>query len=216
MRKENIKACNDCTEGLTFFFNLDELTDRSLPNPELLDYYNRLARREIMLNCEIDDTCVEYAKQIIDWNREDSGIEPSQRRPIKIYIHSGGGSLYAAWSLIDAMILSKTPIITIGLGCIYSAASMIFIAGHKRYCAPHSTYMIHDGHTQTSDNVAKVLDTLEFTKAGEEKIKQYYVERTKITPELYDKQYRSDWYLHVDEMKEYGIIDSVVTDLSEI
>lgn len=38
----------------------DDLMGSSLPNPELLDYYNRLARREIFINGGIDMSCVDW------------------------------------------------------------------------------------------------------------------------------------------------------------
>lgn len=198
------------------FGPIAELFDKTLPDPVMLDYYNRIFRREFVLNCEVDENCVELAKQIIDWNREDKDKPIEERTPIIIYINSGGGTVSDAYALIDAMILSKTPIITVGLGVIYSAASMIFIAGHKRYCLPHATYMIHDGFSSQMNTTAKMLDDLEFTKKNEEKTKEYYVSRTTISPELYDQKYRVDWYMDADEMLKYHIVDKVVTDLSEV
>lgn len=192
---------------------VDDLFDKTLPNPEMLDYYNRISRREIMLNCEIDDTCIEYAKQIMEWNIADKDIPVDQRKPISIYIHSGGGNMSSAWALIDAMILSETPIRTIGIGCMYSAASMIFLAGHKRYCMPHSTYMIHDGYSQSADSIAKMIDNIEFTKRGEAVVKDFYLSRTNITSELYDQKYRVNWYFDTEEMLKYHIADEVITSL---
>lgn len=197
-------------------YDTEKLIDKTLPEPDLLDYYNRLARREIMLNCEIDDSCVDYAKQIIEWNIRDKDIPVIERKPIKIFINSCGGLVSAAWTLIDTMIASETPIITVGLGCIYSAASMIFIAGHKRLCLPHATYMIHDGYIQNSDSVAKMIDDIEFQKTGEEKVKQYYISRTNITESLYDEKYRVNWYMQSEDMLKYGIADTIISSLSEV
>lgn len=190
------------------------LFDKSLPDPATLDYYNRLSRREIMINSEIDDTCVEYAKQIMEWNKEDENVPILERCPIKIFINSLGGALFSAWSLIDVMLLSKTPIITIGIGCMYSAASMIFLAGHKRYCLPHSTYMIHDGSSYfPSGSTAKMIDDIEFTKRGEEKVKEYFISRTKITPELYDAKYRVNWWMYPEDLIEYSIATDIISNL---
>lgn len=192
---------------------VEKIFDRTLPDPDILDYYNRIARREIMLNSEIDDTCVDFAKQIMEWNVADRDIPVEERTPIKIYINSGGGLLTAVWSLIDAMLLSKTPVITYGIGSIYSTASMIFIAGHKRYCLPHASYMIHDGSSVSADSISRMVDDIEFTKQGEEKVKEYFIERTSITPELYDAKYRMNWWMYPDEMLKYGIASSVITSL---
>lgn len=210
MRKCDDFDIFDITYGVKDIFN------KTLPDPELLDYYNRLARREIFINTEIDDTCVDYAKTIMEWNFEDINTPAEERMPIKIYLNSPGGGVSQAYSLIDAMLLSQTPVITIGMGMIYSAASMIFIAGHKRYCLPHATYMIHDGYTRQNNSTAKALDDLEFTKKNEEETKRYYIERTKISPELYDSKYRVDWYMTAKEMVELGIADEIVTDFTKM
>lgn len=149
----------------------------------------------------------------MEWNVEDKDTPIEERKPIRLFINSNGGDPDSAYTLIDAMILSKTPVYVIGMGNIYSAASMIFIAGHKRYVLPHARYMIHDGYIKHGDNVAKLIDDFEFTKKNEENIKNYFVSRTKIPAELYDSKYRSNWYMFPEEMLEYGVADEILTSL---
>jgi len=94
---------------------IKELAKLVLPDPTLLDFYNRLSRREIWINTFIDDACVEHAKQIIDWNFKDKGIPIEQRVKIKIFLHTDGGDTTAMNALIDAITLSKTPCATIAM-----------------------------------------------------------------------------------------------------
>ena len=63
------------------------------------------------------------------WNRrdEEEGLNIEERKPIKIYIDSCGGSLTDAFTIIDSIRMSKTPVITIATGCAYSAGFFIFI-----------------------------------------------------------------------------------------
>ena len=64
-------------------------------------------------------------------------------KPIILHIGSFGGSVYDAWSLIDIMRASETPIYTYCTGYAMSAACHIFLAGHKRYMTEHATLMWH-------------------------------------------------------------------------
>ena len=78
---------------------------------------------------------------------------------------------------------------------------------------PHSTYMIHDGYSQSADSIAKMIDNIEFTKRGEAVVKDFYLSRTNITSELYDQKYRVNWYFDTEEMLKYHIADEVITSL---
>ena len=80
MKKETAKITLLCEPSVETLFN------QSLPEPELLDYYNRFSNREIFINDFVDDLCVEYAKFIMDWNRADKDIPIEERKTIKIYI----------------------------------------------------------------------------------------------------------------------------------
>lgn len=64
---------------------------------------------------------------------------------LTLYINSPGGDLYQALALIDIMRNSTHPIRTIGIGCIMSAAFLIFTSGTKgeRYIAANTGLMCH-------------------------------------------------------------------------
>lgn len=197
---------------------VEKLFDKNLPDPNLLKYYNELSNREIFINDTIDECIVEFTKQIIDWNADDNklNLTTEDRMPIRIYINTLGGSLTAIWSLIDAILISKTPVYTYDLACAYSAGGMLLIAGHKRYCLPHASFMVHDGAMQLSGNTGKLLDNLEFTKATELQVKNYFLQQTKITSEEYDFNYRKDWSMLAEEMLKLHIVDEVISDISTI
>lgn len=84
----------DVTEDIGDWANL------KLPDHSLLDYYKRLENREILINQNIDDGTVEWTQEIIQWNREDKDIPVKDRKPIKIFINSNGGSLNSIMELI--------------------------------------------------------------------------------------------------------------------
>ena len=64
--------------------------------------------------------------------------------------------------------------------------------------------------------MAKLADGFQFQQKLEERVKEYVLENTKIDSDLYDKNYRRDWFMLSDEIIEYKIADSIITDLDEI
>lgn len=198
------------------FNDMEGLFDATLPDPTMVEFYRRLKKREILWNAEIDDSTIDIALYIRKWNDEDRGLPSEDRKPIKIFINSDGGDVATILHIIDMIHLSKTPVYTIGMGRVYSAGGYLLMAGHKRYIFPHTSCLIHDGSSGTIGSIGKMLDNLEFTKELEKRVKQYVLSSTRITEEMYDQNYRRDWFLFSEEMIELGIADEVVTDISTI
>lgn len=195
----------------------DDLANVKLPDPTLLDYYSRRLDRCILWNDDIEDDFVQIYQDILRWNKEDVGKEVSEMKPIKIYINSDGGSVSAVFTIIDLILMSRTPVITIGLGKCYSSGGLLLMAGHKRLLLPNCTVLIHDGQSGSYGAIGKMLDNLEFTKELEVKIKDYILSRTSITEDDYDKNYRRDWWIFAnDAVEKYHIADKIVTNIEEI
>jgi len=192
------------------------LENMRLPSPELLDYYNRLDNRIILINDIIDDYVIDYSMKIMEWNQEDKNFPIEDRIPIKIFINSDGGSVGAVLNLIDTISLSKTPVYTIGMDRCYSSGGMLLMSGHKRFIYNHTTYLVHDGYTGSQGSTGKMLDNLEFTKILETKVKNYILTHSSINEDLYERNYRKDWFMFADEIIKYNIADKIVTSLDEI
>ena len=163
------------------FDNLGSEANYKLADPTLVDYYKRLNNREILINQDIDDGIVEWTQEIVEWNREDKDIEIVERKPIKIWINSNGGSLNAINELINICNLSKTPVYAIGMAKCYSAGGLLLmgIPRGNRYILSSTEALIHDGSTGSYGDTGKVLDDLERTKKIEEDTKQFILSHTK-------------------------------------
>ena len=198
------------------FEDVADLSGVRLPDPTILEYFRDLRDRIIEWNDDIEDDTLDIAHYIRKWNREDRGIDPDKRKPIRILINSDGGSVDVVMHLADTIALSKTPVITVGLSRVYSAGGLLLMAGHKRYIFPNTSCLIHDGSSGAIGNIGKVLDNLEFTKEQEERIRSYIIGRTKIDAATYDNNYRRDWFLFSEDMIKLGIADEIVTDLDTI
>lgn len=195
-----------------------ELENLKLPNPMLLDTYTDRKNRLIFIDYDIDDTLLrEVGRQIIEYNREDKGKPADERTPIVILINSGGGCLDSTYATIAIMETSKTPIITVNMNCAYSAAGLILMAGHKRYCMSRSQVLIHSGSAQgISGNYEDIQESTKSYKKMVEEMREFIISKTKIDKALMKKNQSRDWYLPTSEQIDLGVVDEIITDLDSI
>lgn len=195
-----------------------ELDNFKLPSPELLDLYADRKNRVIYVDYDIDESLLrDVGRQIIEYNRIDKGKPVEERAPIVILINSGGGCLDSTYATIAIMETSKTPIITVNMNCAYSAAGLILMAGHKRYCMPRSQVLIHSGSAQgISGNYEDIQESTKSYKKMVEEMREFIISKTKIDKALMKKNQSRDWYLPTSEQIELGVVDEVVTDLDSI
>lgn len=195
---------------------IKELQKTNLPDPDLLDYYKRISNREIFWNGDIDEELVDFSYKIMQWNMEDKNIPIDERKNIKIYINSDGGCLNSVLNFINVIQLSKTPVITIGMGKAFSAGFLLLLAGHERYCFKYTEGLLHSGSFGVMNSTEKVMDYIEHTKKIEKKVKEYVTENCNITTEEYDRNYRNEWYMTSEEMLGYGIVHKIIDDLDDL
>lgn len=186
---------------------------------ELVKY--NLEDRRIILNGAIDSNILEdVVLHIVKWNQEDKGKEKADRKPIWIYINSGGGDVLSGFSAIDIFNTSETEINGVVFAYAASMAGYLIMACHNRYCFPNSVILMHDGEIGVSNSASKTKDTMKFFDKLDERTKQFVLKHTKITPEFYDEIYDKEYYIYGnDKGKELGIIDYVIGEdvsLSEI
>lgn len=179
-----------------------------------------LKQRKLFLNTNIDQLSVsDIVKHIMQFNKEDIGIEPSKRQPILFYVTSNGGEVDSGFELIDVIQNSKTPVYTINLGYQYSMGFMIGLAGHKRFATKNAKFLIHDGSNFVYNSGAKAQDQMEFNRRIEARIKEYILSKSKLSSEEYDSKLRVEWYLFADEAKEKGFVDYILgldCDIDEV
>lgn len=176
---------------------------------DLMKYYTD--RRVLIINKDIDNSVIEsYAIRILRWNDEDKNILPEKRHPITLLIHSCGGDLFSTLFLIDIIKQSKTPICTVGMGLVASAAYYIYINGHKRLAFENTVFLQHDGTISIADSNSKVKDFIAFNDLMEERIKESILSRTKIDADFYDKTFDKEYYFFADKGKELGVVDKII------
>ena len=195
-----------------------DIGDLKLPSPELLDLYEDRQNRIIYIDYDIDEELMrDVGRQIIEYNRKDKGIPIEERKPVVILINSCGGSLDSTYATVAIIEASKTPVYTVNTNCAYSAAGLLLIAGHKRYCMPRSQVLIHSGSASgISGTFEEVQENAKSYKKMVEEMRELIISKTKIDKSLMKKNQSRDWYLSVDQQLELGCVDEILTDLDLI
>lgn len=185
-----------------------------LADPSLLQYYEDFKNRVIWIDNEIDKITLDVVSKIIRWNREDKEKPIKERKPIRIFFNSPGGSLDVEETIVSIIKLSKTPIYGIALGMVASAASLIFLSCHKRY-ALHNAYLIlHKGSCQNiSGDYTNVQNAMEDYRKQIEKLEKFYIDNTNIPEEVIKEKLNSDWYIRGKDLIDYGLVQEWVEDI---
>lgn len=195
----------------------DAQNDKYL-SPEEFTYWKARENRTFYIDYEIDEmyNLVELGKIIIQMNMEEKDIPKEELKPIYLWIHSYGGDLEQANSLIDIVSASRIPVITIAMGVAMSAGFMIFLSGHKRYAFKHSNLMVHEGSAAFSGTAEQIEMAQKNYKRQIEEMKAYILERTDIDEKTFNKNKSKDWYLTSDELVKYNVVTKLVESFEDI
>ena len=193
---------------------MDNSANLQLADPSLVNLYHDIANRTYWLNDEINNYTFDLAQYIIRWNREDKGIDPMNRKPIRIIVDCGGGYLSVSETLSNLIKMSKTPVIGIALGQVASGASVIYLSCHVRFALPNSVFVLHKG---SCNGVSGTYDEIvAFARDYEKQIEtliKFYIENTNYTEEEVEENIQTDWYIRIEEALERGLVDEVITDI---
>ena len=116
--------------------------------------------------------------------------------------------------MIDAISMSKTPVWTICVGNAYSGGFFTFIAGHKRIAYPMSSFMFHEGSTNSGTvDAGKFRNYADFYSRQMELLKKVTLKYTKISEEDYEHHRKDDWWFFAEEGIQYGFVDEIAKEL---
>lgn len=201
------------------YYTNNELLNKYFEGKDIFKEYEEVVNASASLNRELyvggisDEMSGGLEAMIRFYNRCDDqdNIPVEERVPIKLFIDSPGGDLIAAYTIINAIELSKTPVWTINIGAAYSAGFFIFIAGHKRLAYPLSSFLYHEGSCQVSGDAHKFRNSADFYKKQLDQLKKHTLKYTKLTEEDYERILKDDYWLIASEAIEKGIVDEIVT-----
>lgn len=146
----------------------------------------------------------------------EKNLMPNSERPneITLVINSPGGSVHAAFALIDTMKGSAIPIKTVGLGLIASCGILTFMAGTKgkRLITPNTSILSHQYSWGSQGKEHELFARVREYELSTERMIEHYKKCTGLK----EKQIREvllppqDVWLSADDAVKYGIADKVV------
>lgn len=132
-------------------------------------------------------------------------------KPLILHIYSPGGDVYAGLSLHDFIIeYAKTiPVYTVVEGVAASAATMISVAGTKRYITPSSYMLIHQLSTFVGGNFEQIKDEFDNCNKLMARIKGIYTKYTTISKSKLNDILKHDLIFDAIECNKYGMVDEI-------
>jgi len=135
------------------------------------------------------------------------GIQPP---PIELHIHSEGGSVFSGMAAMDYIKRCKTPVHTYVDGSAASAATLMSIAGKKRFIHNNSFMLIHQLSTFVHGKYEEFKDEIRNQELLMDTIKRSYKENSKMSDEQINELLKHDLWLDSKTALEYGLVDEVI------
>ena len=161
-----------------------------------------------------DASTYESTKPVVQWIIE-KNLAPNSERPkeLTLIINSPGGSVHAAFALIDTMKGSGIPIKTVGLGLIASCGILTFMSGAKgkRILTPNTSILSHQYSWGSSGKEHELFARVKEFELSTARMIAHYKKCTGMT----EKKIREvllpaeDVWLSAKEAVKHGIADKI-------
>ena len=194
----------------------DEETQSISFNPyaefELDTYHALLKNRIILYNDEINKSVIERIVLPI------ASLSKKSAKPITLLINSPGGSVEDGQIVVDSILTSRAPIITVAMGKAMSAAFDIFISGTRRIVYPNTVLMCHAGSTRLESlTLPQINQEAELHKLYFSRWSKFYASRTKLN----EKEWMNilstglNRYFFPEEAYKLGLVHEIIKPISK-
>lgn len=180
-------------------------------DPVMYQYFkNLLNNRTIILNSEIDQDILEtVVLPLQEFENDDITT------PVKLILNTPGSSVADGLMLCNIIDNYKKPLEIIVPSYSCSMGTIILCSGNNnpnviKKCYPFSFALFHSGQTYVGGESTSVDDVIDFNRGVDNRIKDYVINNTNITNDLYEKHHRKQWYLTANEMLEYHLVDEII------
>jgi ATP-dependent Clp protease protease subunit len=172
------------------------------------DIYSRLLEdRIIFLGSALNDGLANsIIAQLLFLDSKD------QKKDIKLYINSPGGSVSAGLAIYDTMHYVKSDISTICVGLAASMGATLLAAGKKgkRMALPNSEILIHQVMGGAEGQAEDIKISAEHILKVRDRLNTILAKDTGQPLKKISKDTDRDYYMSAEEAKAYGIIDKIV------
>ena len=178
------------------------------------DIYSRLLKeRIIFLGEEVNDTSASIVvAQLLFLEAEDP------EKDIQIYINSPGGSVTAVMAIYDTMQYVKCDVSTICIGMAASMGAFLLAGGTKgkRMALPNAEIMIHQPSGGSQGQATEIEIAAKHILRTKEKLNKILAANTGRDYEVIAADTERDNWKTAQEALEYGLIDKVIENRTEI
>ena len=178
------------------------------------DIYSRLLKeRIIFLGEEVNDTSASIVvAQLLFLEAEDP------EKDIQIYINSPGGSVTAGMAIYDTMQYVKCDVSTICIGMAASMGAFLLAGGTKgkRMALPNAEIMIHQPSGGSQGQATEIEIAAKHILRTKEKLNKILAANTGRSLETIAADTERDNWKTAQEALEYGLIDKVIENRTEI
>lgn len=135
---------------------------------------------------------------------------PSNNKPIKIIINSGGGSVFAGYEIYNTLRTYKGNVIVEIHGLAASIASVIAMAGDIVKMSPLSQIMIHNASTSARGDYRTMDYNSEVLKKTNITISKAYALKSGKSESYFLELMNKESWITSDEALEIGLIDEIM------
>ena len=130
--------------------------------------------------------------------------------PIKLYISSYGGSIFAGFSTVDTIKSLGTPVHSYIDGAAASAATLISVVADKRFIHRNSFMLIHQLSSMMWGKYEEFKDEMENLDLLMARIKEIYKEHCTIPKKELTEVLKHDLWLDSAKCVKWGLVDEIV------
>jgi ATP-dependent Clp protease protease subunit len=131
-------------------------------------------------------------------------------KPIKLYITTHGGIIYAALKVVDIIRSLKVPVHTIVVGYVASAGTLLSLAGAKRFITPNSFMLVHELRSSFWGKYSEAREQIENMDKLMELLTKMMKENTKIPESELKEILCRDRNWDASECIEKGLVDELL------
>jgi ATP-dependent Clp protease protease subunit len=176
--------------------------------------FQRLLRNRIVfLGQQVDDDLANrVCAELIMLAAEDA------KRDISLYINSPGGSVTAGMAIYDVMQYVPNDVATYAIGMAASMGQFLLCAGAagKRYAMPHASILMHQPHGGIGGTATDIRIQAEQILYLKRTLAERIAMHTGQTVEQIETDSDRDRWFTADEAKDYGLVDRVIRNASEV
>lgn len=172
------------------------------------DIYSRLLKeRIIFLGGPIVDVVANAViAQLLFLESED------EKKDIKIYVNSPGGSVSAGLAIYDTMQYVKPDVSTICVGIAASMGATLLAAGAKgkRFALPNSEILLHQVMGGAEGQAVEIEIAARQILRVKARINTILAKHTGQKLDKIESDTDRDFWMDTEEAKKYGIIDEII------